>query len=136
MGSGGVLRRILRRIRARNGEGTPLEDDHVVWAYRLLLDRDPESDAVIREKRSAWRTVRELRLDLLSSEEVRLHNEAFARAIEPQIVIKEIHDGLRLFIDLSDVAIGTKILRGRYEQSELGFVRKTIGPGQTVVDVG
>ena len=42
-------------------------------------------------------------------------NPDFAAANEPTLVIKEIAPGLRLWIDLSDHAIGLNIQRGRYE---------------------
>jgi FkbM family methyltransferase len=133
---GGVLRRTLGRVRSGLGGARRLTEDHVIWAYRLLLDRDPESDAVIRQKLSAWRTTRELRIDILSSQEFRIQNESLAYSLEPQIVIKEIEGDVRVFIDLSDAAIGLSVLKGEYERSEMAFVRRTVKAGQTVVDIG
>lgn len=110
--------------------------DHVVWAYRILLDREPESEVAILEKLQAWKTTEELRADFLTSPEFRLANPDFALTNERNIVIKEFDGPLRLFIDLSDHVIGLNIIRGRYERSEIEFVRENLKPGQTVLDIG
>jgi FkbM family methyltransferase len=110
--------------------------DHVVWAYRLLLDRDPESEDAILPKLRAWRTTPELRTDLMSSEEFRLKNPDRAGTSEPTVVIKPLPSGARLFIDLSDHVIGLGILRGGYEQHELAFATSVLRPGDVAVDVG
>lgn len=72
----------------------------------------------------------------MTSPEFRLKNPDLAYSIEPNIVIKEIDDRLRLFLDLSDVVIGLNTIRGQYERSEANFVRRTVRPGQTVLDIG
>ena len=110
--------------------------DHVLWAYRILLDREPESEAAILEKLQAWKTVKELKADFFTSPEFRVINPDFAHTNESNIVIKEIDGTLRLFIDLSDHVIGLNIIRGQYEQSEIGFVREVLKPGQSVLDIG
>ena len=55
---------------------------------------------------------------------------------ERTLVIREIAPGLRLVIDLADHAIGLNILRGRFELNEIEFVRRSLRPGQHVVDAG
>src|SRR5438128_10403159 len=105
--------------RARAGgeqtEAGALTREHVVWAYRLLLDRDPESDDVIGPKLAGSRDTRELRHHLITSAEFREKNPDFAHTNDPTVVIKEIAPGVRLFIDLSDHVIGLKLLRGQCE---------------------
>ena len=113
-----------------------LTRDHVVWAYRLLLDRDPENEDVIGPKLAGSRDTRELRHHLMTSAEFREKNPDFAQTNEPTVVIKEIAPGVRLFIDLSDHVIGLNILRGRYEDDEVRFVRGILRPGDTAIDVG
>ena len=113
-----------------------LTRDHVVWAYRLLLDRDPESEDVIGPKLVGSRTTAELRHHLITSAEFRGKNPDFAHMNDSTVVIKEIAPGVRLFIDLSDHVIGLNILRGQYEQDEIGFVRRTLSPGDSAVDAG
>ncbi len=114
----------------------PLPRDTVAWAYRILLDREAESEEVLLPKMRAYDTTRELRHDMVTSDEYQDKNRDFAHSNERNLVIKEIEPGLRLWIDLSDHAIGLNILRGRYELNELDFIRRTVGPGQHVVDCG
>src|ERR1051325_8123750 len=113
-----------------------LTREHVVWAYRLLLDRDPESDDGIGPKLAGSRDTSELRRHLVTSAEFRAKNPDFAHTNDPTLVIKEIAAGVRLFLDLSDHVIGLNILRGRYEEDEIGFVRATLKPGDAAIDVG
>src|SRR6186713_2731504 len=106
-----------------------LTRDHVVWAYRLLLDRDPESEDVIGPKLAGSANTAELRHHLITSAEFRQKNPDFAQTNEPTVIIREIAPGVRLFIDLSDHVIGLNILRGQYEQDEISFVRRTLALG-------
>jgi FkbM family methyltransferase len=113
-----------------------LTRDHVVWAYRLLLDRDPENEDVIGPKLAGSRTTAELRHHLITSAEFRDKNPDFAHTNDPTVVITEIAPGVRLFVDLSDHVIGLNILRGHYEPNEICFVRRTLRPGDSTLDVG
>jgi FkbM family methyltransferase len=113
-----------------------LTREHVIWAYRLLLDRDPENDDVIGPKLAGSNTTAELRHHLITSLEFREKNPDFAHTNDSTVVIKEVAPGVRLFIDLSDHTIGLNILRGQYEQDEIQFVRGMLKPGDCAVDVG
>lgn len=113
-----------------------LTRDHVIWAYRLLLDRDPESEEAITPKLRAWRTSRELRTDIMSSAEFRQKNPDHARAARPTVVIKPLAGRARLFIDLADHVIGLAILRDEYEVHELRFALSVLRPGDVALDVG
>src|SRR6266481_4182242 len=113
-----------------------LTREHVVWAYRLLLDRDPESDDVIGPKLAGSRDTSELRRHLMTSAEFRDKNPDFAHTNDPTVVIKEIAPGVRLFIDLSDHVLGLNILRGHYEQEEIRFVQGLLRPGDAAIDAG
>ena len=117
-------------------DGRGLTREHVIWAYRLLLDRDPENEDVIGPKLAGSRTTAELRHHLITSAEFRDKNPDFAHTNDPTVVIKEIAPGVRLFIDLSDHVIGLNILRGDYEQDEIRFVRALLKPGDAAIDVG
>src|SRR5919202_237555 len=105
-----------------------LTRDHVVWAYRLLLNRDPDSEDVIGPKLAGSRDTRELRHHLMTSAEFREKNRDYAHTNDRTVVIKEL-DGegsARLFVDLSDHVIGLNIIRGAYEVDEVRFVRNTL----------
>ena len=114
----------------------PLTRDHIVWAYRILLDRDPESDAAIQPKLAGCDTTQQLRADITTSQEYRDKNPDFAHTNDRTIVIREFDRGLRLFVDLSDHAIGLPIVRGHYERAELDFIRRAVKPGDHVIDLG
>ena len=113
-----------------------LTREHVIWAYRLLLDRDPESEDVIGPKLAGSRNTAELRHHLITSAEFRDKNPDFAHTNDPTVVIKEVAPGVRLLIDLSDHVIGLNILRGQYEQDEIRFVRRVLKAGDSAIDVG
>jgi FkbM family methyltransferase len=113
-----------------------LTRDHVVWAYRLLLDRDPEHEDVIGPKLAGSRDTRELRRHLMTSAEFLDKNGDYAHSNDRTLVIKELEGGIRLFVDLSDHVIGLNIVRGRYEAEEVEFARSVLRPGDTAVDAG
>ncbi len=110
--------------------------EHVLWGYRLFLDREPENEARLADKMAAWKSVRQLRVDFMTSQEFRDKNPDLALTNESLVVIREISPGLRLFIDLSDQVVGMGVLRGRYEAEEMEFVRQHVRPGDTVLDIG
>src|ERR1700681_2144703 len=98
-----------------------LTREHVVWAYRLLLDREPESEDVIGPKLAASQNTRELRHHLMTSAEFQEKNRDYAHTNDPTVVMTELDgDGrpVRLFVDLADHVIGLNIVRGRYEADE------------------
>lgn len=113
-----------------------LTPEHVIWAYRLFLDRDPEDEVAVEHKLRSWRTTRELRTDFMSAPEFRSANRDMAYTSESNVVITEIAEQLRLFVDLSDYVVGLNIIRGGYESGEIAFVRQVVKPGQTVLDIG
>lgn len=114
----------------------PLSRDTVAWAYRILLDREPESEDVLLPKMRAYDSTRQLRHDIVTSDEYQEKNRDFAHANDRTLVVTEIAEGVRLWVDLADHAIGLNIVRGRYELNELQFIRRTLRPGQHAVDCG
>lgn len=113
-----------------------LTRDHVVWAYRLLLDREPENEDVIGPKLAGSRDTSELRRHLMTSGEFREKNPDYAHSNDRSVVITELDGGARLYVDLADHAIGLEIVRGRYETAEIRFVRELLALGDTVIDAG
>ena len=114
----------------------PLTSAHVRWAYRLLLDRQVESDEAVATKLRAWRTTAELRLDMMASEEFGLKNPEHATTGGATIVIKPLADGTRLFVDLSDHVIGRPIVRDAYEQAEIRCALSVLRAGDVALDIG
>jgi FkbM family methyltransferase len=113
-----------------------LTREHIEWAYRLFLDREPESEATVAGKLATWSTTQELRVDFMTAAEFKAKNKDLAVTNESTVVIKEIGPGLRLFVDLSDQVIGMGIIRGSYEAAELDFIRRHLKRGQIALDLG
>src|SRR5262245_8272662 len=137
------MRRMFGKLRKETdtNEQHPggLTRDHVVWAYRLLLDRDPENEDVIAPKLAGSRDTRDLRNHLITSAEFRDKNRDYAHTNQRTLVIKEIGartQCVRLFVDLADHVIGLPIVRDQYERDEIAFVRRLLKPGDIALDVG
>ena len=114
----------------------PLSRDHVVWAYRLLLDRDPEGDAVVVPKMRGYDRTEDLRRDFMTSPEYIEKNRDAAQMAARTLVIKPLASGVRLFVDLADHAIGLNILREQFEPAELAFAQRQVRPGDAAIDAG
>jgi FkbM family methyltransferase len=112
-----------------------LSREHVIWAYRLLLDREPENDDVVDKKARGLSSTQELRAELVASEEYREKNRDFAQTNERNLVIKDLGE-VRVVVDLSDHAIGLNIIRGRFETNELAFAKSMVRPGDHALDCG
>ena len=113
-----------------------LTREHVVWAYRLLLDRDPENEDVIGPKLAGSRDTKELRRHLMTSAEFQDKNRDYAHTNDRTLVIKELERGVRLIVDLSDHVIGLNIVRGQYEPEEVRFAQSVLKLGDTAIDIG
>ena len=121
---------------ATGSEGV-ISRDHVLWAYRLFLDREAGPQDDVAAKLDAFRSTRDLRVVFLSSPEYSLSNPGGASFVPRRgTVITELPGNLRLFLDLSDRVIGMNILQGNYELEEVEFIRSCIVPGDHVLDVG
>lgn len=110
--------------------------DHITWAYRLFLDREPENEAVITEKLRSWSTTQGLRADFMTSSEFQQKNSGLGRTIKETIVIKELDKHARLFVDLSDYVIGLGIVQDAYEVEEIHLVKQLVRAGDIVLDIG
>jgi len=86
----------------------PLTPEHVVWAYRLLLDREPESDAVIGPKLAGSRDTSELRHHLMTSAEFQQKNRDYAHTNDRTIVIKEL-DGVGDYLVIEPRAVTMEV---------------------------
>lgn len=114
-----------------------MDRETVRWAYQLFLDREPESAAVVQQFLSACATTRDLRRALMSSAEFRAANpETLFFTPKSAKVITEIGHGIRLFVDLSDTAIGGNVVLGAYEKPETQWIEARVKAGDTVVDIG
>lgn len=78
-----------------------LDASDVIWAYRILLDRDPESAALISSRLRQHPTVSSLRQEILDSAEFRQRSTWSGPLPYDAIVMKEL-EGFRLCLNLSD----------------------------------
>lgn len=118
-----------------------LTSSDVRWAYRILLDRECESDEVVNEKVERLGDKRALRMELLTSDEyyenITNHREQVQR--KPCVVIKKLgqvcSNGVRIHLDLSDY-ISTEIAHNNYDVQEVQFIKRIVKTGDTVLDLG
>jgi FkbM family methyltransferase len=125
-----------RRPHALDGRKNRLTDEHIRWAYRLFLDREPETQAIVQQTRSSITSTEFLRQHFMTSLEFRTKNPGLGFTPERSVVITELSPGVRLFVDLSDAEIGLNIARRQYETAEMDFVRSVVGSGDRVLDIG
>lgn len=78
---------------AEKPEVTP---EAVVWAYRLLLDREPESPQAVATKVSVFHTFRALRDEFLHSAEFRRNNQRAMQESEPPMSIEDVQSEAEL----------------------------------------
>src|SRR5438067_1635253 len=110
--------------------------DHVIWGYRMFLNREPESEAVIEEKLRSAVSVADLSRQFVNSTEFREQVRALKNLDATNIVIKEIANNLRLFVDLADTQVGLNVITGSYEIEEREFILATLKPGDIALDIG
>jgi FkbM family methyltransferase len=111
-----------------------LTSDHVQWAYRLFLDREPETKQVVKEQLEQHATTRDLRYAFTHSSEFRVHNPFLE--FSHKIIIYETSFGFRQVLNLGDRAVSGLILEEAYEPRETSFVCKACKSGDVVLDIG
>ncbi|MHC4395648.1 MAG: FkbM family methyltransferase [Planctomycetota bacterium] len=113
-----------------------LTQDDVKWAYRILLDRECESEEMVEEKIGRLPNRKRLREDLLQSAEYCDGEKDFRKFIRADecLVIKK-SNGFRIHLDLSDY-ISMEIANDNYDLPETQFVKRAVKAGDTVVDLG
>lgn len=120
---------------SRRPAGTTLSREQVIWAFRVLFDREP-NEHDITTRLECWGHMKELRRELLATDEFRACNPRYGFTNASNVVIKELTDEVRLFVDLADWVIGGNVLAGNYEPAELALMQRTVQAGQTVLDIG
>lgn len=111
-----------------------LTADHVQWAYRLFLDREPESKQVVKDMLKHHATTRDLRYTFTRSPEFRFRHP-FLEFSDKEIIYQTRY-GFRQVLNLADSAVAGMILNEAYEPRETNFICKACKPGNTVLDIG
>ena len=91
------LLRIIDEIESMNDSIIKkITAEEVVWAYKLFLEREPESQAVVDAKVNNLATISELRKELMASDEFKLRNPGNTYLTmsgkEPPMQIEEVSD--------------------------------------------
>jgi FkbM family methyltransferase len=111
---------------------TAVSREHVRWAYRLLLDREPENEQVLN--RPAPDTAA-LRRDFISSAEFQTKNPDLALSIKKWVIVPT-KFGFRIFVALNELGVSRPILLDEYETSAVELFRSMVKAGDRVLDVG
>jgi FkbM family methyltransferase len=116
-----------------------LTHDEVVWGYRYILGRDPESEAVVRAHATAARDVPTFRRILLQCPEFdRISIQSLSSRFQESLwVAAPVCGGARMmWIDLRDRYVSLGCLQDGYEVVESRFIRGVLREGDVFVDVG
>lgn len=106
----------------------------VIWGYRLLLGREPESEQIVAAH-SRIADIEELRQAFFTCNE--FAREHAVAGIPRLWVAAPVMRGERLmWLDLGDRYVSRGCLLDDYEPVETGFVRAVLKPGDVFVDVG
>ncbi len=115
----------------------PILPEEVINLYTVILDRPPESQAVINQHSERFNSASELRDTLLRSTEFQKKYYASLVGQETLVLVEldpETH--LRIWVDLTEPYVSGQIAFGKYEEPELQFVAGNVNPGDTVLDIG
>jgi FkbM family methyltransferase len=106
---------------------------YVLWAYRLLLGREPENPEAVQ---SYPETSRLAVVDrFLSSREFLANGVASVRPRHRRYMV-ELDNGLRFWLLSGDEYVSPAIATGDYESLETAFVRRHVARGMAAIDIG
>jgi FkbM family methyltransferase len=125
-----------KRRHRETAQAPRLTTEHVRWAYRLFLDREPESEDVLESTAAAIPSTPELRRAMMASDEYRAHAVADAFAGSSVRVVTILDDGLRVCVDLADAVSGAGVVLGMGEVEERSWIRNTLRAGEVALDLG
>lgn len=109
-----------------------LTRDEVIWGYRYVLGREPESEDVILLY-SGFSDRRAFREELLTSLEFQRQRNTQS----PTWVAASVFNGERLmWLNLADRYVSANCLRDDYEPLESSFIRENLRPGHIFLDIG
>jgi FkbM family methyltransferase len=110
-----------------------MDPEMVVWAYRLLLGREPEDEATVeRWARNLDRA--SLLAGMMNSPEFRAINPMLAR--NPKAWVWADVGRFVLRVHLADMHVSANVIAGQFEPRETRFVRNHLKPGGVALDIG
>jgi FkbM family methyltransferase len=110
---------------------TPL---YMMWAYRLLLGREPEDPQAVEYYAEKSRS--ELVEIFINSPEFLMRNFTHPTRPPRRRYMVEHDNGFRFWLLCGDEFVSPPMAAGIYEPPETNFVKRHVRPGMAVVDVG
>jgi len=111
-----------------------VEEEQVIWAYRLLLGREPESAAAVDQKLRS-KNLRVLVNELLLSREFQARHPVIGTVFD-KWVLTEHPLGFRIWVNLADLAVSWNVIREGYEKAQVKFVQQYVKRGDFAIDIG
>lgn len=108
--------------------------EEIIWAYRMILGREPEGEKVISEK-LIHKDLNDLRNDMLASQEF-LSKQKRLTLPKKWICSEVYNEEFRLWLDLSDRYVSFGCLLDNYEPLESTFIRLNLKEGESAMDIG
>lgn len=109
--------------------------EYVLWAYRLLLGREPENPDAINWPETSRREIVDRFLN--SAEFLNRHSpRAWMAETRDFWFITELANGTRLWVRADDEHVSRAVINGAYDPNETAFVRRYLRRGMNVVDIG
>jgi FkbM family methyltransferase len=113
-----------------------ISKEAVIWGYRLLLGREPESAAVVRNHRLSHLDTTSFVKTLMESLEFRSrHPESGAHLIDKWVMV-HCPMGFDLWLNLCDTAVSWSIIADEFEAAEITLVESLVRAGATCLDIG
>jgi FkbM family methyltransferase len=107
---------------------------YTLWAYRLLLGREPEHpQAVNSHPRTSRRDVVQR---FVTSQEFLIRNSLDNAPVTPLRYMVELEPDMRFWLLASDRFISPAIATGMYEPVETTFINRQVRPGTAALDIG
>ncbi|MHB8285716.1 MAG: FkbM family methyltransferase, partial [Caulobacteraceae bacterium] len=112
-----------------------LSADEVIWGYRFLLGRDPESRDVI-EQYFPLADVRAMRDIVMRSEEFQKIQGLNHPALKAWVLTPVMSGKRRMWVSLADKFVSRACLIDNYEPTETSLVRSLVAAGDHFIDIG
>ncbi|QTO46306.1 FkbM family methyltransferase [Burkholderia latens] len=110
--------------------------EDVVWCYNTFLVRQPESDDVVSLWMSQCKDFKELVRGFSEAPEFQQMAAIKSFARNDAIMYHKTKYGFLFPIHMNDAAMYRTYVATSYEEPETDFIRRNIGPGDHVVDIG
>jgi FkbM family methyltransferase len=125
-----ILYKLSKKI--RTSEVTP---DTIRFAYKLILNREPESIQAINNHLNA-KSLQELGQIMMSSEEFRSNNKTFENIVKSQWIAVEVMDDFVQWVNLTDNYVSRGCMSDNYEPNETAFLKSRVKEGDVILDIG